>query len=92
MVGNFSPVHNNMCDQNQVTSTLDNQPQDLQQSPISPMQTNQSSQSVSQQTQSSHNQINDLPNMVDSIGGPIQPNIVDQMNPYRRSGKYCNKN
>lgn len=72
-----------MCDQNQVTSTLDGLSQDLQ-SPMLPMQSAQHvqpSQSASQQQPSSQNQLNDMPNMVETLGVPLQQNIID---PYRR--------
>lgn len=87
MVGSFSPVNNNMCDQNQVTP-MDGLSQDL---PLSPMQSTQQQaqtpQSASQQSaqhQSTQSQLTEMPNMVDSIGVPLQQNIID---PYRRTGK-----
>lgn len=79
-----------MCDQSQVTpSQIDGLSQDLQQNPMSPMQPTQQTQappsaSQSAPQQSSQNQLNEMPNMVDSIGVPLQPNIID---PYRRTGK-----
>lgn len=82
-VGSFSPANNNMCDQNQVPSTLDGLTQDLQ--PLSPMQqTQQPQQSASQSQQTSQSQLNDMPNMVDTIGVPLPPNIIDPYN--RRPG------
>lgn len=87
LVGSFSP-NNNMCDQNQVTSTLDGLSQDLQNpmSPMQPAQHVQPSQSASQQQPSSQNQLNDMPNMVETLGVPLQQNIID---PYRRpQGNY----
>lgn len=91
LVGSFSPVNNNMCDQNQVAPQLDALPQDL---PLSPMQPQaQLSPSASQQQQQqqqqgpqqpSQSQLNEMPNMVDSIVVPLQQNIID---PYRRTGK-----
>lgn len=84
IVNSYSPQQNNLCDQNQVTSTLENQAQDHQQNPMSPMPTNQASQPPPQPQQPTQ-QPNEMPNIVDPIS--IQPQIVDQMNPYRRSGK-----
>lgn len=81
IVGNYSPVNSNLCDQN-VTSTLDGISQDLQAAPMSPMPP--ASQSAAPQP--FQNQINDMPSAMvcdDSIGVPIQPNIID---PYRRTG------
>lgn len=87
LVGSYSPGNNNLCDQNQVTSTLDGIAQDLQQNPMSPMPAAQqpAPQSAAQPNaqQTSQNQLNDIPNMVESIGVPIQQNIID---PYRRTG------
>ncbi|XP_055300566.1 transcription factor HNF-4 homolog isoform X3 [Sitodiplosis mosellana] len=89
IVGSFSPANNNMCDQNQVAPTqLDGLSQDI---PMSPMQQQaQVSPSASQQQQqqqapqqASQSQLTEMPNMVDTIGVPLQQNIID---PYRRTG------
>lgn len=81
IVNSYSPQQNNLCDQNQVTSTLDNQQaQDLQQNPMSPMPQTQVSQPPAQP------QSTEMSNM-EQIGVGIQPQIVDPMSPYRRSGK-----
>lgn len=95
VVNSYSPQQNNLCDQNQVTSTLDNQSTELQQNPMSPMPPQaqpvqpqqQQQQSQPTQQQSSQNQLNEMPNMVDPINVGLQSQMVDPMNPYRRSGK-----
>lgn len=79
-MGNYSPVNSNLCDQN-VSSTIDGISQDLQAAPMSPMPPS-ASQSASQAAASQPSQINDI-TMVEQIGVPIQPNIID---PYRRPG------
>lgn len=89
-IGNYSPVNSNLCDQN-VTSTLDGMSQDLQTAPMSPMPpappsaSQQASQSGSQSAAPQSSQINDIPMVVETIGVPIQSNIID---PYRRSGTF----
>lgn len=82
-MGSFSPVNNNLCDQN-VSSTIDGISQDLQAaSPMPPApQPPAASQSASQSAASQPSHIDDIP-MVEQIGVPIQPNIID---PYRRAG------
>lgn len=82
IVDNYSPQQNNLIEQNQVKSTLDNnQPQDLQ-NPMLSMPQTQSSQSSLQASQSS----TEMSNMGESLNVGIQPQIVDQ-HPYHRSGE-----
>lgn len=91
MVGSYSPTHNNqLCDQNQVTSSLDPTMQPM--SPMSPMdhQSSQQQQTSQQQQQQSSNQINDIQNnmVVDQLDVSMmqqQQNMVDSMNQYRRT-------
>lgn len=81
----FSP-NNNVCDRNQVTSTLDVLPQDLQ-NPMSPMQSTQQVQPTQSavQQQQSQSQINEMPNMVETIGVPLQQqNIIENIDTYHR--------
>lgn len=95
LVGSFSPVNNNMCDQSQVSSSqMDTLSQDLPMSPMQPQAQLSPSSSQQQQQQQqqapqqpSQSQLNEMPNMVDSIVVPLQQNIID---PYRRTGKLNN--
>lgn len=61
-----------------MTSTLDGQA-DIQQNPMSPMAPTQTSQPSSQAPS------NEMPTMIEPMVG-VQSQIVDPMNPYRRSG------
>lgn len=84
-VDNYSPVY----EQTQASSALDNQSQDLQQNAIVPLHAQQSSQQVTHQDgqpSTAHNQMNDIPGLVDSIDVQIQPSIIDPMEQFRRSG------
>lgn len=90
LIGNYSPDNNNLCDQNQVSS-IDGIAQDLQQNPMSPMPTAQqpAPQSAAQpnpQQARQQNQLNEIPNMVDPNGVPLQQNM--NIDPYRRSGRH----
>lgn len=87
-MANYSPTHSNqICDQNQVTSSLDTQPMSPM-SPLSPMQQNQQPQQPPSASQSAQNPMNEMPGMVvDQIDVSLQSNIVDPMSQYRRSGK-----
>lgn len=80
-MGNYSPVNSNLCDQN-VSSTIDGISQDLQAASPMPPAPQQQPPSASQSAASQPSQIDDIP-MVEQIGVPIQPNIID---PYRRAG------
>lgn len=82
IVDSYSPQQNNLIEQNQVTSTLDNnQPQDLP-NPMLPMPQTQPSQSSSQAPQSS----TEMSNMGEPLNVGIQPQMIDQHS-YHRSGE-----
>lgn len=93
MAGSFSPVNNNMCDQNQVApNQMEGLSQELPLSPMQPTQQQaQAPQTASQQSaqhQSTQSQLTDMPNIIESIAVTLQQNIID---PYRRTGKLRKK-
>lgn len=94
----YSPMHSNqICDQNQVSSSLDAAMSPM--SPLSPLEHHQQQQQQQVQQQAAapqppQNQINDMQNMVvDQMDVTMiqqqqqqqQPNLVDPMNQYRRA-------
>lgn len=84
------PAVDNYSPQYESASTLDNQSQDLQPNAIVPYDAQQAAQQVSHQDgqpPAAHNQLNDMPGMVDSIDVQIQPSIIDPMDQFRRSGE-----
>lgn len=100
IVNNYSPTHNQMCDQNQVTSSLDSSIQQMPTSPISPGAEHQSSHG--HHPHQTPSQMEDMqPSMVvDQLDVPLlqqhqqqqqqqhqhQTNIVNPMSQYRSNG------